>query len=194
MIKLFLFICLLFPRFIYTVDYDCIDYWYSQNLDPINDKIINVKASAISGKGTSEDIILFIDKNNSQFRIDYNKQIFILDQKKSIRIFKNTNQLYIDNPDTILHNVVFSIFNNKYKNINNNDIYYLNNKYIIQNQLGLNQIEIAYNNECSIMDSIYIESSQFSMKIVDIDIKLIDSDNFFIFNEEYFKYDLRNEN
>ena len=89
MIKLFLFICLLFPRFIYTVDYDCIDYWYSQNLDPINDKIINVKASAISGKGTSEDIILFIDKNNSQFRIDYNKQIFILDQK----MFQNCTKI-----------------------------------------------------------------------------------------------------
>ena len=193
-IRIFLFISLFIPEFIYMIDFDCVDSWYNQNLYQINDKIINVKASIISNEDSSDYIDLFIDKNNSQFRIDYNQQIFILDRTKSIRAFKNTNQLYIDNPDTTLHKIVFSIFNEKYKNINNADIDFSNNKYIIRNQLGFNQIYIAYNDECSIMDYIYLESKEMNIKIVDINVKLIDSDNFFILDEEYFKYDLRNEN
>lgn len=192
-IRLFLFIYLFIPKFIYAIDFDCIDFWYNHNLYQINDKIINVRASVISNKDSSHYIDLFIDKNNSQFRIDYNQQTFILDETQSIRVFKNSNQLYIDNPDTALHKIVFSIFNEKYKNINSDNIDFLNNKYIIRNQLDFNKIEIAYNDECLIMDHIYLESKQINIKIVDIDIKIIDSDNFFILNEDYFKYDLRNE-
>ena len=190
-IKLFVLLYVFLPKSIYTSDFDCAKFWYTENILQINNKIISIEASATINNDSSRVIDLFIDKNNNRFRIDYNNQIFILDKNKSIKVFKNTNQLYIDNPDTALYNIVFSIFTGKY--FEDNHVEAIENKYLIKNHLNFNQIELVYNNECIYIEYINLESDKMNIYIDKIDFKIINDNNLFDLNEEYFKYDLRYE-
>ena len=184
-IKLFILFFFFFPKSIHTSDFDCADSWYMKNILQISNEIIYVKASIIINSDSSKIIDLFLDKHNNRFRIDYNKQIFILDKNKSIKIFENTNQLYIDNPDTVLYNMVFSVFSREYFDKNNIEV--IENKYLIKNDFNFNQIELVYNNDCSSIEYINLESNKIDIYIDKIDVKIINDNNFFKFNEEYFK-------
>jgi len=190
-IKLFILFYLFFPKSIHTSDLACSDFWFNKNIPQLTDKIINVKASMIIHNDSSRIIELYIDRHNKRFRIDYDNQILILDKNKSTKIFINTNQLYIDNPDTVLYNIISSIFTGKYKYFNEKDIESSYNKYLIKNQLGFNQIEIVYSDGCSNMNFIKLDSEKINILIDHIDIEIIDSNSLFELSDEYFKYDLR---
>ena len=190
-IKLFVLFYVFLPESIHTSDFDCAKSWYAENILKINNEIISIKAFATINNDSSQVIDLFIDKNNNRFRIDYSNQILILDKNKSIKIFKNTNQLYIDNPDTALHNIIFSIFSGNF--FENNYVEVLENKYLIKNYLNFNQIELVYNNECIYIEYINLESDKMDIHINEIDFKVINDNDLFNLNEEYFKYDLRHE-
>ena len=103
-----------------------------------------------------------------------------------------SNQLYIDNPDTTLYNIIFSIFAGKY--FEDDYVENIENKYLIKNHLNFNQIELVYNNECIYIEYINLESDKMDIHINQIDFKIINDNNLFNLNEEYFKYDLRHEN
>ena len=79
-IRLFVLFYVFLPESIYTSDFDCANSWYTKNILQINNEIINIKASVIINNDSSKVIVLFIDKHNNRFRIDYNDQIFILDK------------------------------------------------------------------------------------------------------------------
>ena len=190
-IKLFILFYLFFPKSIYTSDLACSDFWFNKNIPQLTDKIINVKASMIINNDSSRIIELYIDRYNKRFRIDYDDQILILDQNKSTKIFINTNQLYIDNPDTVLYNIISSIFTGKYKYFNEESIESSYNKYLIKNQLGFNQIEIVYSDGCSNMNFIKLDSDKINILIDHIDIEIIESNSLFELSDKYFKYDLR---
>jgi len=190
-IKLLVLFYVFLPKSIYALDFDCAKFWYTENILQIDNDIISIKASATINNDSSRVIDLFIDKHNNRFRIDYNNQIFILDKTKSIKVFKNTNQLYIDNPDTALYNIVFSIFAGKY--FEDNYVEVIENKYLIKNYLNFTQIELVYNNDCSNIEYIDLKSDKLDIYIDKIDFKIINDNNLFELDNEYFKYDLRHE-
>ena len=190
-IKLFVLSYVFISESIYTSDFDCAQFWYTENILQINNEIISIEASTTINNDSLRVIDLFIDTDNNRFRIDYNNQIFILDENKSIKVFKNTNQLYIDNPDTALHNIIFSIFSGNF--FENNYVEVLENKYLIKNYLNFNQIELVYNNECIYIEYINLESDKMDIHINEIDFKVINDNDLFNLNEEYFRYDLRYE-
>ena len=190
-IKLFVLSYVFISESIYASDFDCAQFWYTENILQINNEIISIEASTTINNDSLRVIDLFIDTDNNRFRIDYNNQIFILDENKSIKVFKNTNQLYIDNPDTALHNIIFSIFSGNF--FENNYVEVLENKYLIKNYLNFNQIELVYNNECIYIEYINLESDKMDIHINEIDFKVINDNDLFNLNEEYFKYDLRHE-
>ena len=194
-IKLFILFYLFFPKSIYTSDLACSDFWFNKNIPQLTDKIINVKASMIINNDSSRIIELYIDRYNKRFRIDYDDQRLILDQNKSIKIFVNTNQLYIDNPDTALYNIVSSIFIGKYFNEKNVEVIG-ENQYLIKNYLNFNKIEVAYSNDCFNIEYINLVLDKIDIQIDEINIKIINDDNFFDLSSsrEYFEYDLRHDN
>ena len=104
------------------------------------------------------------------------------------------NQLFIDKPDTVLHNVIFSVLAEKYQYINKDYISFLNNKYLISDPSNLSKIEIVYDNDCNNIKYIEFKSDQINIYIDQISIEIIQNDNFFKFKDDYFKYDLRYEN
>jgi len=194
-IKLFILFYLFFPKSIYTSDLDCSDFWFNKNIPQLTDKIINVKASMVINNDTREAINLYIDRDNERFRIDYDNQILILDQNKSIKIFVNTNQLYIDNPDTALYNIVSSIFIGKY--FNEKDVEVIGKKqYLIKDYLNFNKIEVAYSNDCFNIEYINLVLNKIDIQVDEINVKIINDDNFFDLSgsRQYFKYDLRHDN
>ena len=196
MIRFFIVIYLFFLSFIHTSNFDCTDIWYdSNNISRIsNHELINIQASILMNIDSSKVIDLYIDNSIKKVRIDYDNQILILSKNESIKIFKNTNQLFIDLPDTILHNMIFSIFTEKYKYFNEDDMEFFKNKFLIKNQPIFNQIEVIYSNDCLNMESINLVSNTKNIYINKIDVKIMDNDNFFNFENNYFKYDLRYEN
>ena len=194
-IKLFILFYLFFPKSIYTSDLDCSDSWYNKNIPQLSNEIINIKASMVINNDTRQAINLYIDRDNERFRIDYDNQILILDQNKSIKFFVNTNQLYIDNPDTALYNIVSSIFIGKYFNEKNVEVIG-ENQYLIKNYLNFNKIEVAYSNDCFNIEYIDLVLNKIDIQVDEINVKIINDDIFFDLSStrEYFEYDLRHDN
>ena len=88
-------------------------------------------------------------------------------------------------------NIVFSIFAGKY--FEDNHVEVIDNKYFIKNHLNFNQIKLVYNDECIDIEYINLESDKMDIHINEIDFKVINDNDLFNLNEEYFKYDLRHE-
>ena len=191
-IKLFILFYFFLPELIHMSDFDCAKVWYNKNIHQINKEIIEIKGRIMINNDSSENIDIFIDEYNNKIRIDFDNQIFILEKNKSTKIFKSTNQLYIDKPDTILHNIVFSVFGGKY--LNQDCVKISENQYMIKNYLNFDQIKLVYDNFCSNIEYINLESDRMNIYIDKIYIKITNNHDIFIFDNEYFKYDLRHEN
>ena len=196
MIKIFLSIYFIFTlTLIHSSDFNCLESWYETNqISEIRDDIINIKSSVLINDSSIKDIELFIDKALQKIRIDYDDNILILEKDKSIKIFTNTNQLFIDQPDTNFQNIILSIFSDKYRYLFNDSIELPNNRYLIKNQLSFNQIELAYNDDCRKIKFIRLESDQFNIYIDNIKFSIVSNNNYFKIDYNYFQYDLRNEN
>ena len=111
------------------------------------------------------------------------------------KFFVNTNQLYIDNPDTALYNIVSSIFIGKY--FNEKDVEVIGKKqYLIKDYLNFNKIEVAYSNDCFNIEYINLVLNKIDIQVDEINVKIINDDNFFDLSSsrEYFEYDLRHDN
>lgn len=180
--------------------FDCINSWKTKNFSQDTSKVINIQASVFINNQPSDYIEIFIDKYNERLKINYSNQIFILDKFKSIRIFKDTNQLYIDNPDSSLYNMIFSIFTDfTSKDFYKSSIKIINDKtkdyeYVFNNYYNFNQINLIYNNDCSNMRYINLVLGETNIYIDDIYFRTIQNDSLFQFNDKYFEFDLRNEN
>ena len=172
-------------------EFDCAKSWYNKNVYQINKEIIEIKGRIMINNDSSKNIDIYIDKYNNRVRINFNKQIFVLEKNKSIKIFENTNQLYIDYPDTVLYNMIFSVFGGKY--FDENYIKISKNQYTIKNYLSFSQIKLVYDELCSNIEYIKLKSDRINIHVDDIYTKIINKSNIFNFDDEYFKYDLRNE-
>ena len=199
-LSLFFYLLVLIQASDINSSLDCIYLWKANNISQDTSKVLNIKASVLFKDQSLDSIDIFLDKYNKKLKINFNNQIFMLDEYKSIRIFKNTNQLYVDNPDSDLYNLILSIFTDfnsqdfyksSVKFVDDKDSY---QKYIINNYYSFKQIILAYKSDCSVIKYIHLKSDELDMHIDNIDFRFIQNDNFFQINNDYFKFDLRNEN
>ena len=172
---------------------DCISKWFSYIA--LNNCPIKINASYYNETDNSASrlINIYIDRKNKQLKFAYeNKEIFLF-QNKSMKLFKDTNQLYIDNPDNALSEFILSFFNDVYDMNNYNKISDLEYSYFIEN-LNLNEIYIKYEDSCENIKKIKITGHHQEIVIYDILIDCFDKDNdidVFDISGDYFIYDLR---
>ena len=88
----------------------CLNHWYDYNIDNIDfSKIINIKSDIFfENKNDTNEINLYINRNESKIKVSIEDKIFFFDHNKSIKIYKSTNQMYIDYPDSnLIRNINF---------------------------------------------------------------------------------------
>ena len=170
---------------------ECLSTWTNYFSESSKNKIIQINAikNDIHSKEYIDIHFLIKDK---VVRIDINNQILFFDQEKSRKIFKDTKQVFIDNPDSGLINL-FSILSDRnliYKSmIKKNNVYYLS-------QDSYYPISLEFNLACNGLNRINIHSDNFTISIEEISIFYLDIeeyDKIMNIEKDYFEYDLRNE-
>ena len=189
MIKLYIFINI-FLSLCFSAD--CFNTWHSKFInDKDNDYIYKIYATFDNAVNSFPINLIFDQKG--KVKIEYQNQVIILLEDKSMKLFKDTNQLYIDNPDSTVFKVISSIFhyiecNDKPLKISNKKYSYSINNSIFKSAL------IQYNDSCNSIDNIQILSEEKTFYINNILFKQIDNSNNdidFNIDGDYFIYDLR---
>ena len=144
-----------------------------------------------------DSTILFIDNKNNQIRMDYNNQIQIFNLESSINLFTETNQLYIDESDTALINMITDFFDSsivsKFK-YDNQKINPSVNDYILKNEFNFKEILISLNSNCSRIVFIRLDGTNLNIYINNIIFDYIENNNKinpFNLYGDYFEFDLR---
>ena len=168
---------------------DCLSTWYNENLYIDSSMIIKTNFDLTISDNVYDSTTLYIDKFNNQVRIDFDNQIMIFNPENSLNIFNETNQLFIDEPDTVINQTIIAFLN---KNILH-DFYVENNIYIIRDKLNFNEILFEFNKECSDISSLKINNDNFNINISNLIVEHINMYDFnpFIFDKNYFEYDMR---
>ena len=184
---------------------NCFDLWYTSNIDLDTNNIIKYtfdiefNESLQSGINNQLDsVILYVDLIKSNIRLDYNNQIIIFDTIKTTTLFKETNQLFIENK-----NIELSNFSDNFKInfINHNYIYNQDYNYYLTNSfLEGFDARFYFDLECKIdyleIDKFVQEKKNAFIKITNVllDYEVITEDyNPFEIQGNYFVFDLRDE-
>lgn len=169
----------------------CIDVWPLNT--SLNKQPFKLKAFLDTSDLVKKPIEIYIDSKNFKIRIVYEKQDILLLNDKTMKLFKETNQLYIDNPDTSLSKMILSLFDNINDKKNYIEISKTEYTYAPQD-LNLREIYIKYNDSCKEINQIKIINDHQNISIYDISIDYINTDNIssiFDISGNYFVYDLR---
>ena len=169
-----------------------IDIWYESNLDKIkNDFIaINARIHPSIKKKNLDSLKIYIDQINSRIRIESSKEILLFDKQKSVRLFKEEKQLYIDEPDSSMFIFLTSIFNLK----NIEPIKNSNFKYRLTLDSNFNKTKLFFSEDCFSLESIYMVIDKVNIIVDNINFEPydgIDSIDVFEIKGNYSRYDLR---
>lgn len=135
-------------------------------------------------------IKIYIDRD-ARYRIEFSDKIIISDVEKISSYSKNTNQLYIEDIDLLLNNLIFSFFNFNdldYKVKKNN-----NNNYKIK-KTPYGNIDVLFNDGCNRIENLKINRHKILVHNIQIiELNKINTDSLFSFNlsKEAFEYDFR---
>ena len=193
MIKFFYFI--FFLSFLFSEN--CINNLYNSILKNIDKDIfkIDLLADVHTGNNNSYhkiiDLSLFINFKKKEISIDIDNQIIILNQNKSKLFYKDTNQLYIDYPDSSLLNSIFSIFNGDYSE---NFIKKEENIFILENKFNVKNVLLEFNAKCEGITSFEFinENSKIKGKDIQINtISIMNLNDYLNIPDDYFEFDLR---
>ena len=193
MIKFFYFI--FFLSFLFSEN--CIYNLYDSILKNIDKDIfkIDLLADVYTGNNNSYhkaiDLSLFVNFKKKEISIDIDNQIIILNQNKSKLFYKDTNQLYIDYPDSSLLNSIFSIFNGDYSE---NFIKKEENIFILENKFNVKNILLEFNAKCEGITSFEFinENSEIKGKDIQINtISIMNLNDYLNIPDDYFEFDLR---
>ena len=100
-------VCFLFlVSFLYP--FNCIDNWYQYFIKESIDKIVHIQGTKNNfyDSSFSEEVEIYFFNHIYNFRIDINNQILLFDTEKSTKIFKETNQLFIDETDSLYIDII----------------------------------------------------------------------------------------
>jgi len=168
---------------------DCLEQWYSKNLNDKN-KIIYLEILVNNNK-----LNFFQYKENIKIKTnDYT--LLLNDEKTSKYIFK-TNQLLIDFPDKKFKRYIKKIIDikknlKKFKPIDSNI-------YSLKKINGIDTMNLYFNDNCSSLDSILVKDKKLTLNISNIKINFLNKDSFdstFAFydlDKNVKKYDFRFE-
>ena len=177
--KFFLFIL---ASFLFPDENNCKKHFVKQNEPLLNNQLLYIKGYFNTSK--TDSVNVFINKN-SVIKIVLDDRIVILDTNKTVNYNTINKQLFIDKPDLLLSNWLNS--NNNFQLID----YFFNNKQFINNS------QLFFNEDCSMIDSLKLESNQLNINLYNILIDSLYVDNpdiFFKLNideRNVFKYDFR---
>ena len=93
-----------------TSQNNCLENLISKSINPVKSNVTGIKFDmkiSLDNHNIYNEYInnyLFLNEFDRKIRIDYNNQTILIDSSQSINIFHNTNQLFIEQPDTILLN------------------------------------------------------------------------------------------
>ena len=145
--KFFIYLISL-PSLVFT--YDCIESFHKSTINDNSNIILKYTFDMIvdveEQSNKLESVNLFIDLMNEKIRLDYSNQILLFDEHSSMSLFKDTNQLFIEEPDTSP-----SYFIKNFMNIKSfmSNLEYLNKQYILNEYLGYDKIILELNQDCS---------------------------------------------
>tara|TARA_B110000438_G_scaffold153262_1_gene147275 strand:+ start:414 stop:956 length:543 start_codon:yes stop_codon:yes gene_type:complete len=178
--KFVFFFCL---NFLFSDSDYCIDKFYNYNKVFLKSNLLYLKVNI--DNNPQDSLYVFIDKKK-RYKITFNDKVIYADSDKIINYSPISKQLFIDKPDTLLNDFIFSISDTLFfKNITQN-------KYF-----NYNDIKIFYNNECNKIDSVLMKNFNQLMRFNNIEIdtlKIKDSNSIFDLNideSKVFKYDFR---
>ena len=168
---------------------ECYEKWYEHNIN-VNNNFYEINANI-----NNDSFLKIYTDNNQKYRLELSEKIIITDSLKTISYNKKNNQLYIENTDRKLSDLIFSFFDiNMLKNkVKKTDSNYLKLK---KNVYG--NVHVHFNNKCTFIDSIIINrmKNKFSIKNISVNLigESVNVDSLFtldIDENEVFKYDLR---
>ena len=169
----------------------CLNHWYDYNIDNIDfSKIINIKSDIFfENKNDTNEINLYINRNESKIKVSIEDKIFFFDHNKSIKIYKSTNQMYIDYPDSnLIRNINFLFFEDKNYILNN--LVHLDSctyEFLYDNNFKLN-----FHKDCKKIDSIILNYYDRKIKLLNLETIFLDDDKkIFSIEGDFFEYDLR---
>ena len=90
---------------------ECIENLYYSIIDKVDKNTvlkINIENVAISSKNQIDntiqeesDLMLFVNPDYKELYVDFNNQILIMNKINNNIYYKETNQMYIENPDSV---------------------------------------------------------------------------------------------
>ena len=169
--------------FLFSTLNTCLNNFYNYNKNILNNHFICLKAFLNDDKNDS--LLIFIEKD-TRYKIEFNDKIILANRDRMIDYSSKTNQLFIEKPDSILNNFLFSIADSLFLDK------ITKNKYI-----NFEDIKIYYNDSCNKIDSLILENSGKIIRLNDIIIDTVNinyPDSFFslgIDESKVFKYDFR---
>ncbi len=170
-------------NFLFSDSTFCINKFYNQNKSFLNSQVLHLKA--ILDDNFNSPLSILINKKN-RYKIEYNHKIIIADNYRIINYSPKEKQLFIDKPDTILNNLIFSISDSlSFKN------------FLKKNHFNYNNFKVFYSNDCYDVDSVLVNISNRLVKLNNVSIdtlKIQSLDSVFHLNideNKVFKYDFR---
>ena len=178
--KLLIFFLL---NFLFSNSTYCLNKFYNHNKSFFNSQFLHLKA--ILDDNSNSSLSILIDKKN-RYKIEYNHKIIIADNYRIINYSPQEKQLFIDKPDTILNNLIFSISDSlSFKN------------FLKKNHFNYNDFKVFYSDDCYDIDSVLVNISNRVIKLNNVNIdtfKTQSLDSLFHLNideNKVFKYDFR---
>ena len=179
---------------------ECIENLYYSIIDKVDKNTvlkINIENVAISSKNQIDntiqeesDLMLFVNPDYKELYVDFNNQILIMNKINNNIYYKETNQMYIENPDSVFLESVLDVFNNEFAEefIEKNK-----NQIEINDKNGLS-IDINFDIECVNIKYLNIVYENMLINIENVKIDTIDYNSinqYLKISEDYFEYDLR---
>ena len=171
---------------------ECIDIWYESNLSKIQNDylLINAMIAPSFKKKNIDSLKIYIDKVSSKIKIESSKQIFIFDREKSMKLFKEKKNLYIDEPDNSIFTLLSSIFNlENIIPIRKSDF-----EYKLKLDSNFNKTRLLFSEDCLSLQTIRLLVDRINFTISDINFALYgstDTLDIFDMQGDYLIYDLR---
>ena len=182
-------ISIFFLSFIYS--FDCFSLWHEKFFNSQNNIYL---ISGLIDKKNNFTLYINNDQNNPKYKINLTDKIIVGDKKKVLNYSKLTNELFIENSDSLFNKFIFSLLD---LNQINKSIKKKGPTTYRFKKFTLGKAQIFLDKSCQTIDSLMFVKHKNKMIIDEINISFINNDNIdSLFNiginkKDVIKYDFR---
>jgi len=182
-------ISIFFLSFIYS--FDCFSLWYEEFFNSQNNIYL---ISGLIDKKNNFTLYINNDQNNPKYKINLTDKIIVGDKKKVLNYSKLTNELFIENSDSLFNKFIFSLLD---LNQINKSIKKKGPTTYRFKKFTLGKAQIFLDKSCQTIDSLMFVKHKNKMIIDEINISFVNSDkidslfNIEINKKDVIKYDFR---